>query len=51
MAPASSDEGKGLGLGIVKRIVKRIDELHRGTVAMASAPGQGTTVTISLPAA
>ena len=51
VAPASSDEGKGLGLGIVKRIVKRIVELHRGTVAVASAPGQGTTVTISLPVA
>jgi signal transduction histidine kinase len=47
VAPATSEEGKGLGLAIVKRIV----ELHRGTVAVASTPGQGTTVTITLPAA
>lgn len=46
VAPASSAEGKGLGLTIVKRIV----ELHRGEVAVGSAPGQGTTVTLTLPA-
>jgi signal transduction histidine kinase len=47
VAPATSEEGKGLGLAIVKRIV----ELHRGTVAVASIAGQGTTVTMTLPAA
>jgi signal transduction histidine kinase len=46
VAPATSEEGKGLGLAIVKRIA----ELHRGTVAVDSAPGQGTTVTLALPA-
>jgi signal transduction histidine kinase len=46
VAPATSEEGKGLGLAIVRRIV----ELHRGTVEVASEPGIGTTVTISLPA-
>ena len=47
VAPASSDEGKGLGLAIVKRIA----ELHRGHVGVHSVPGQGTTVTLELPAA
>ena len=46
VAPASSDEGKGLGLAIVKRIV----ELHGGTVAVHSAPGEGCTVRMVLPA-
>ena len=46
VAPATSDEGKGLGLAIVKRIA----ELHGGSVQVASAPGQGTTATLRLPA-
>ena len=37
--------GSGLGLAIVKSIV----EAHGGRVAAASAPGQGTTITIALP--
>ena len=44
--PATSEEGKGLGLTIVKRIV----ELHRGEVAVQSSLGQGTTVTMKFPA-
>jgi signal transduction histidine kinase len=44
-APATSEVGKGLGLAIVKRIA----ELHRGSVAVASAPGRGTEVTLTLP--
>ena len=47
VAPASSDEGKSLGLAIVKRIA----ELHRGHLQVHSTPGQGTTVTLELPAA
>jgi two-component system phosphate regulon sensor histidine kinase PhoR len=39
--------GSGLGLAIVDRIVKD----HGGTLEIASTPGQGTTVTVSLPAA
>lgn len=38
-------QGIGLGLAIVKRLV----ELHNGELRIESAPGQGTTVTVTLP--
>nr|WP_180355904.1 HAMP domain-containing sensor histidine kinase [Rhizobium smilacinae] len=38
-------EGTGLGLALVKGLVA----LHRGTFAIASRPGEGTVVTITLP--
>ncbi|WP_269932219.1 PAS domain-containing sensor histidine kinase [Aminobacter sp. HY435] len=38
-------EGTGLGLSLVKGLVA----LHDGTMSIESAPGEGTTVTISLP--
>ena len=47
VAPATGEGGKGLGLAIVKRIV----ELHGGRVAVTSAPGMGTQVTLTLPGA
>jgi two-component system sensor histidine kinase BaeS len=37
--------GSGLGLAIAKRLVER----HSGTVTASSAPGQGTTVRVTLP--
>lgn len=37
--------GTGLGLAIVKQIIER----HGGTLAVKSAPGQGTRFTIDLP--
>ena len=37
--------GIGLGLATVKKIV----EEHGGSIAIGSAPGEGTTVTIRLP--
>lgn len=39
------NRGAGLGLAIVRRIV----EDHHGTVAVTSAPGRGTTFTVTLP--
>ena len=39
--------GTGLGLAIVKHIVER----HRGTLEISSKVGEGTTVSVSLPAA
>mgnify|MGYP003349906420 FL=1 len=37
--------GTGLGLATVKKII----EEHGGSIAIASAPGEGTTLTIRLP--
>ena len=39
-------EGAGLGLPLAKQLI----ELHGGTLTLDSAVGQGTTVTITLPA-
>jgi len=38
--------GSGLGLAIVRRVV----ELHQGSVEIDSSPGEGTVVTVMLPA-
>jgi two-component system phosphate regulon sensor histidine kinase PhoR len=42
-----SIEGSGLGLAIVQHVVLA----HRGKVTLRSAPGRGSTFTISLPIA
>lgn len=42
---ARDKEGSGLGLSIVQQIVK----LHRGSIAVSSELGQGTTFTVMLP--
>lgn len=43
---ATAEKGTGLGLYVIKKII----EAHGGRVAVASTYGQGTTVTIHLPA-
>ncbi|MCX6356676.1 MAG: ATP-binding protein, partial [Candidatus Aureabacteria bacterium] len=40
------ESGSGLGLAVAYRII----EAHKGRIEVASAPGKGTTVTVSLPA-
>jgi two-component system, OmpR family, sensor kinase len=46
-ATGEGADGSGLGMAIAKQIV----EAHGGTVAVESAPGSGTKVRVSIPAA
>lgn len=41
----SSTKGSGLGLSIVKRII----DLHHGTISLQSSESKGTTITVTLP--
>ncbi|HVK07284.1 MAG TPA: HAMP domain-containing sensor histidine kinase, partial [Gemmataceae bacterium] len=43
----TKEDGKGTGLGLA--ICKRIVDQHRGTLAVESAVGVGTTVRVTLP--
>lgn len=42
----SKRDGSGIGLALVKHIV----EIHQGTIAVKSVPGQGTAFTLTFPA-
>jgi len=46
-AEQAAPEGSGLGLSLVQRIVEK----HEGRLDVASAPGDGTRFTVTLPAA
>ena len=46
-ADPSRQENAGLGLGL--SMVQQIVTLHGGAVAVTSAPGHGTTFTVTLP--
>ena len=43
---ARSQEGTGIGLALVNELVR----MHKGTVQLKSRPGQGTRVTVTIPA-
>ena len=43
----STTKQKGTGLGVA--IVRRVVETHRGKLKIRSQPGQGTTMSITLP--
>ncbi|MGM0792733.1 MAG: sensor histidine kinase [Bacillota bacterium] len=44
-ARTRDDGGTGLGLAIAEKLI----QLHHGSISIASSPGEGTTVTITLP--
>jgi signal transduction histidine kinase len=46
---ASDTDGKSAGAGLGLALVAQLTSLHGGLVRIDSAPGQGTSVTVSLP--
>lgn len=47
--PGFTTKGRGVGTGLGLAICYRIIEEHGGVIGVASAPAEGTTVTIELP--
>ena len=47
--PFYTRKAKGIGLGLA--VTRRIVEAHGGTIAVRSAPGEGTTFAVKLPGA
>lgn len=47
--PGFTTKGRGVGTGLGLPVCYRIIEEHRGTLEVESAPGEGATVSITLP--
>lgn len=43
----TKERGKGTGLGLA--IVQQVVEEHKGSISLASEPGEGTTFTVEFP--
>ena len=46
-----SSQGRPTGAGLGLALVKKLIELHQGTVELHSTPGEGTQVTCNVPIA
>jgi signal transduction histidine kinase len=49
--PGFTTKGSGVGIGMGLSLCYSILQVHRGDIVLESQPGQGTTVTLSIPTA